>query len=48
MGVQEAVAVAFRCKRCHFDLLHHHHQHDEKDGKCRTGYADSTDYRLLP
>ena len=45
---KKAVAVALRSKRSYLHLLHHHHQHDEEDGKCRTGYADGTNHRLLP
>ena len=45
--MQKTVAVALRRERGYFHLLNHHHQHYEKDGKCRTQYADETDDGLL-
>lgn len=45
--MQKAVAVAFGSEGHHLHLLQHHHQHNEKDGKCRACYADGTDDGLL-
>ena len=45
--MQEPVAVAFGSKRSGLHLLHHHHEHNQEDGKCRPDDAHRTDDRVL-
>jgi hypothetical protein len=47
MSMQKSIPVALRSKRGSLYLLHHHHEHNQKNGESRSDDAYRTDDRLL-
>ena len=45
--MQKPVAVTLRSKGSSLYLLHHHYEHNQEDGECRTDDAYRTDDGVL-